>query len=468
MANYSSDSSWFNDQQSFSNGSTIYTRIDPSTARNIFTTAFLILNILIALVGEHFLKRRNQRRLILRNGRQTKTVPFTLLTPWLSLPSLASYFWKTRTVPGGFIGLLMVASGVFSLVQHYMVNSFILPDMMPSWCEFQAGIVTKANDLEVTPSPSWPAALLVFQSHNAIATNGGQIGVYEKINLNITSFRPTTTDVLGSWTCNSLADSAIQPSDWINTTTLQTYLEIQNFLSPATQSIGGATSVENGSYQGFLAWSGTLDGNSSSSWEVQTTIANSLGGNSPLAARNFKCSLVKYVATWVPTPMPANETLSAWANTMFGFVSEIPVSHYATQVETILNAMSMLAGSGNQNSLPLPPGANPHYGCVMNGSKIYVAVYLILLLLFVILLALLIADLYQLIRYRINKRHGLVEEIPTDLISWQLNMVRRMTKDKKLKSKDLHKYSYVYSDDTGDFEFVKTEITVCALCCMVY
>jgi hypothetical protein len=321
----------------------------------------------------------------------------------------------------------------------------------------------------VTPSPSWPASLLVFQSHNAIATNGGKIGVYDKINLNIASFRPTTTDVLGSWTCNSLADSAIQPPDWINATTLQTYLEAQNFLSPATQAIGGATSVENDSYQGFLAWSGTLGDNSSSSWEVQTTIANNLDGNSPLPASNFKCSLVvRDVAAWVPTPMPANETLLAWVNTMFGFVSEVPVSDYATQVETILNAMSMLAGSGNRNNRQLPSGVNPHYGCVMNGSKIYVAVYLILLLLFVILVALLIADLYQLIRYRTNKRHGLVEEIPTDLISWQLNMVRRMTKDKKLKSKDLHKYSYVYSNDTEDFEFVKTEITVCALCCILY
>lgn len=461
MANFTTSASvLFNGLSSWSVGGTLYSKIDPSTTRNIFTTAFLVLNVLIAVVGEYFLKRRNQKRLILRDGVQAKKVPFPLLTPWLSLTSLATYFWKTRTLPGGLLGLLMMATGIFGLVQHYMVNSFILPVLLPTWCDFQAGIVTTSNTHEVAPSPAWPAALLVFQAHTAIAINKGEIGVYDKINLNITSFQPTAQDVLGSWTCTQLADSTIEPADWANNTALNSYLEAQKFLSPSTLSLGGAIDAVNGSYLGFLAWSGILDAGDSSSWGVQTMIANGLGGDSPLAASTFNCSLVKTISTWTPTPMPTNATLSAWKDIMFGFISELPVSHYATQVETILNAMSMLAGSGNRNNLGLPSGANPRYGCVMNGSRIYIAVYLILLLLFVILLTLLVADLYQFIRYRINKRAKLVEEIPTDLISWQLNMLRRMTKDKSLTTKDLHEFSYLYSASTGDFEFVRTKGSV--------
>lgn len=466
MENFFGYKNWFNGQEAFFVGGTIYTRLDPSTSRNIFTTAFLVLNLLIALVGEGFLKRRNQSRLTFRNGQRTKSVPFTLLTQWLSLSGVASYFWKTRRLPGGLISLLMVASGVFGLVQHYVVNSFILPHMMPTWCEFEVGIVTTANELKVMPSPSWPAALLVFQAHGAIVANGGERGVYDKINSNITSFQPTTTDLLGRWTCNSVADSVIHPTDWINATTVQSYLAAQNILLPATKSIGGFEDIKSGSYQGFLAWSGTLDSNSSSSWEVQTTIVNGLGGNSSVAVSNFKCSLVKDSATWKPTLMPTNETLATWVNIAFGFVSKVRVSHYGKQLETILNAMSMLAGSANQNNLLLPSGADHRYGCVTRGSKIYATVYVIMLLHFVTRLALVGADVYQLIRYRRNERHYEVEDIPTGLLSWQLNMIRRMAKDKKLTTKDLHKYSYVYSDDTRDFEFVETELTVCPLFCI--
>jgi hypothetical protein len=39
-------------------------------------------------------------------------------------------------------------------------------------------------------------------------------------------------------------------------------------------------------------------------------------------------------------------------------------------------------------------------------------------------------------------------------------MVRRITKEKKLTMEDLHKYSYIYNKDTGDFGFVRTEIAV--------
>jgi hypothetical protein len=454
-----------NDLQSWTIDGTVFLKLDPSTARNIFTTSFLILNVLIAIVGEYFLKRRNQRRLILRSGIQAKRVPFALLTPWLSLTSCATYLWKTRRLPGGLLGLLMLASGIFGLVQHYMVNSFILPLPLPTWCEFETGIITTSNSKEIQPTPAWPASLLVFQAHSAVSYTKGQIGIYDKINSNTINFQPTTLDILGTWNCTQVKDSTIQPADWANTTSLQSYLNAQNFLDPSTESVAGAFGVNGSAYQGFMAWSGIFDKSVPyTAWEVQATIANGLNGTSPMTASNFRCSLVKDVASWTPTPMPTNETLTAWKDFMFGFVSQVAVSHYDAQLTTILNAMSMLAGSGNQNNLGLPTGANPFYGCVLPGALIHVAVYLVGILLFVIFLCLLVADLYALIRYRINKRRKVVnvEEIPTDLISWQLNMLRRMTKNKKLQTKDLHKYVYVYSQETGECEFTETMVCLFA------
>lgn len=460
MANVTSSTAIYNNATSWVTDGTVHTRVDPSLARNIFTTAFVGLNYLIMLVGGYFLKRRNQRRLILRRGRQAKTVPFTLLTPWLSLGSTITYFWKLRSLPGGLFGLLMLATGAFGLLHQYVINSFILPEVQPSWCQFQAGIVSTANSVEVIPSPSWPAALLVFQAHSAVALNGGINGIYDKINFNISAFQPTSADVLGSWQCNAMQDSPIQPADWSDKASLESYLTKQNFLSPDTKSTAGAVLVSNSSYEAFLAWSADKETISSGVGKVRATIANGLSGDSALVASNLECTIVKNVASWDPVPIQANGTLAAWVNIMFGFVSEVPVNHYGPQVSTVLNAITMLAGSGNQNRRRLDANAVQTFGCVTEGTQIYISVYVIFMALAALLFVLLVADLYSLIRYRYNKRRGLVEEIPTDLISWQLAMVRRATGIKNLKQKELPNYSYVYSDETQDFEFMKTNVTV--------
>lgn len=444
----------YNDLGDYSIGSQIYMRSSPALLRNIITTVYLAMNALIAIIGELFLKRRNQRRLVLRQGPKAKTVPFPLLTPWLGLPNTMIYLWKARALPGGWLGWMMMATGIFSLVQHYMVNSFILPAVMPTWCDFERGIVTTFNTGIITPSPSWPAALLVFSAHTAVLANGGEGGIYDKINNTITSFQPTFHDVLGTWNCTPEPDSVIRYSDMVNTTALGLYLTTQKFLDPSTQSVGGSV-LNNGTFTGFVGWSGNFDSNDSSTWGVSATIANSIANVAPVIASNFKCDLTIRRTGWTPTPMPTNQTLVGWSDIMFGFVSQVPVSHYRVQVETILNAMSILAGSGNSNSRQLPDGTEVRYGCTMNGTQFYTGIYLVFAILFLILLILLVAELYQLGRYCCNREKDKAADIPTDLLSWQLNMMRRMTGEKTLKTKDMKKWSYFLGGD--EFEFKRTE-----------
>lgn len=454
------DASYINGLQAYGNGSTIYAKIDPAAARNIVTTLFLVINALIAIFGGYFLQRRNQRRLILRSGKQAKTVPFQLLTPWLNLPNCATYIWKTRTLPGGWLGLLMFASGVFGLVQHYTVNSYILPITLPTWCDFTQGLNTTLNEHELEPSSTWPAAVQVFAAQTSAGYTNGQVGIYNKVNSDTTDFQPTTRDVLGSWNCTQAPDSMIYPADLATSDTLRSYLDVQKFLNYSTLSISGAGNADDDSYSAFMAWSGIFDSSVQfSRWEIRASIANDLTGNTSLPVSNFKCSIVKYVPAWTPAPMPTNETLNGWKEIMFGYVYENSVEYYADQLRTVLNAMSMIAGSGNLDNRHLVEGAEIRYGCIVEGAKIDIAVYLIGTFLLTILFGIIVADFYQFIRYRMNKRKKLVENIPTDLISWQLEIVRKMTDHKELTTRDLKKYKYMLGDK--DFEFLEKDVRCC-------
>jgi hypothetical protein len=152
------------DSNDWKSSGTWNTTISPSTARNVFTTAFVIINFAISFLGSYYLKRRVQRTLLSQDLGTWRTVPISYLTSWLSLGGVTSYVWKVRRIPGGILGWLMLWTGIFSLAHQYFVNSFILPQPQRSQCHFDRGIITTEHSGSVTPASTWPSALLVFVS----------------------------------------------------------------------------------------------------------------------------------------------------------------------------------------------------------------------------------------------------------------------------------------------------------------
>jgi hypothetical protein len=239
---------------------------------------------------------------------------------------------------------------------------------------------------------------------------------------------------------------------------LASYIHDQGFLYTEASFRAGAL-LPNGSYVGFVVWSASVPDDVDEQWDLRATIANPLSGTEPLPTSNFQCELVSTTPDWVPPLMPSDRSLKEWGPLMFGFIKDVRKHTYRAQLETILNGMTMIAGSGNSANRTFDSD-DQYYGCVIDGTSIQVEVFIMLFVLISLFLLVLTADLYALIRYRINKNHSRVEEIPTDFISWQLETVRSSTGNRKLEMKALGGVTYGWREETKEMGFVEKSMMV--------
>lgn len=354
----------------------------------------------------------------------------------------------------------MLWTGIFSLAHQYFVNSFILPQPQKSQCLFDRGIITTHHKGSITPASTWPPALLVFDAHLAIGFNGGSRAIYDKINIDTTAFSPGHSDILGYWNCTEEASGLISPANWSSADALTSYVHEEGFLYTEGSYRAGAL-LGNGSYMGFVEWSASLnDTDADAQWDLRATIANPLSGSESLPTSNFQCGLISTTPDWIPPLMPSIESLKEWGPLIFGFIKDVRKQTYRAQLETILNGMTMIAGSGNNANLTFASDEH-YYGCVVNGTAIGIEVFIMLFALVLLFLMVLAADLFALIRYRTNKNHSRVEEIPTDLIDWQLEAIRSSTGNKKIEMKALGGVTYGWREETKEMGFLEKSMAVC-------
>ena len=101
----------------FTNGD-LYTIFSSISARNLFTTAFVILNLSNAVVGVYLLKWRNTAKL-LKKQQTRQTVPLYTLSPWMSALDTLLYTLHTKHLPGGHYGLFMLTYVTSVLLQSH-------------------------------------------------------------------------------------------------------------------------------------------------------------------------------------------------------------------------------------------------------------------------------------------------------------------------------------------------------------
>jgi len=106
----------------------------------------------------------------------------------------------SHTLPGGWIGLLMMIVTVLSLISDLAVAGLVKAIAVPSRCNFGSGLViNQAKAPMVHPSPNG-AVFLATQAQMTSANNTGLEGIYRKVN-NATNFRADRQDILGAWKC---------------------------------------------------------------------------------------------------------------------------------------------------------------------------------------------------------------------------------------------------------------------------
>lgn len=103
------------------NGFSAITSLNSSDVRNIATTIFWVLTTLITVTGTLLLSHRNQYKLL----RRKDFIPLNHLSPWMSDLNAFIYCWKTKRLPGGRYGILMLLTSAFALGSHFIVGRYI-------------------------------------------------------------------------------------------------------------------------------------------------------------------------------------------------------------------------------------------------------------------------------------------------------------------------------------------------------
>jgi hypothetical protein len=447
---------WASYSYSFQDG-ILFTTLNTTSARNILTTVFVVLNFAVGFVGAFYLQRRNLHRL----NTGDRKVPINHLASWMSLSGTLTYTWNTFQLPGGYYGLLMLLTGVFGLAHQYFVNSFILPISIQSTCRFEFGIVTTQlpkGDNSIIPSSTFSSATTVYNAQYGVWANGGEMGIYQKVNYTSVTFTPTADDVLGGWNCSYEPTTTIAWTDWANQTAFSSFIKEDSFLYPEVIIWAGAVSANGSTGKGFMVWSADQPDDSSEQWNLRALVATNLTG-STAPVTNLECQLVAG-AGWTPPIMPSNRSLTEWAPRTFGFLTGTDPDYYGFYMEWILNGMVMLTGSGNYDrwdSSVLPAGASDYYGCTGQLTQISPEIWAILGVGLLMLVALLVVDLFFALFHFFQQKHShngvLAESAPSSIQEWQLALLREVTNDKTIKATQMQHYSYGWDSAREKYVF---------------
>ena len=97
----------------------------------------------------------------------------------------------------------MIVNAAFGIVNHYIVNIYVIQTTQDYNCTFDTGILTTHAHNQLKPIPVWSTAHVAFSAQDSVVTNHGVPGIYTMIpNDGLASFRPTERDVLGQTAAN--------------------------------------------------------------------------------------------------------------------------------------------------------------------------------------------------------------------------------------------------------------------------
>ncbi|KAG9569326.1 hypothetical protein KCU79_g1728, partial [Aureobasidium melanogenum] len=172
-----------------------------STARIILRVYFIAALTLVCLLGDRCLHLHAKIRLL-----RGEDVNVASMLGWLRGFGPILTTTRLRTMPGGWMGSLMILTGLISLGCDLFTNLVVTVEM-PRDCEFQTGILISDVNSGYNPSPYGAAALYTQAAQLSQVSLGDQTGdqgiyrAFDPTKLDI--FFPSDNDVIGSWICKT-------------------------------------------------------------------------------------------------------------------------------------------------------------------------------------------------------------------------------------------------------------------------
>ncbi|CAG8950584.1 hypothetical protein HYFRA_00002793 [Hymenoscyphus fraxineus] len=103
------------------------------------------------------------------------------------------------------------------------------------------------------------------------------------------------------------------------------------------------------------------------------------------------------------------------------------------------------------------------YGCKVTGPEIKSPVFVVLLILVVLIIGLLVVDSYNLVMNYFSKSRNIIDEMPFDIVEWQLTAMHLLTGEERLKYRGVQekmKQTGVSSYEAPNTSEVSTEMKI--------
>jgi len=375
---------------------------------------------------------------------------------------------KLRTLPGGWMGLLMILTGVLSLTSS-LATSQVAAAPHADRCVLDSGVVILGANASQHPSPYVGAALysqnaqLITSYTLDIYNNTGQQGIYKGFNPStLNEFFATDVDIAGFWTCKT---STPQPLIFTNETDQDIAQELASagYLYKDSfwyQSVKLSASSEMGYQLVIASVSSDVLGDS---WDLKFAVDiqdDRAGLDKQIEVQACTLEFEYPLVDTIRRQININATMNLWmpffqANLYTGFDSEsTAVDSIGQQLEILLNSIIMTAGSKNSVDIN---AADLTYGCIFYGTWIddYVIVFVLLtggIVLFLIVDILSLQIRLSRSKSLYNKRNvsnmidseKLCRSVPNSILDWIAHSAK-LSDDRGNHSKHCHLREWLMS-----------------------
>lgn len=353
---------------------------------------FNVILPLLGVVGDQCCKKRAQLKLL-----RGSSIDVIQTTGWLRGTSALYMLYALRRSPAGWLGIIVILSGVMWLVADLVVSGFVVGVNVVDRCPFNTTsyVVIGVEDVGHHMGPfsignvgaPWDIITRAVQTNK---NNGGPDGIFHKLN-NDLSFRADEKDIIGSWQCQQNGQDVQYPARSDPNVIAQDLLSrdlLYNSTSMcATQFIGEDWYVQLATWSPSVGdWENQLAGQSagqiinstiSEQWDVRAAIDMSGNPEDDKLMRSYQCTMNPTALDYVRGKLQAATTLNTFCNNL-----RSNVYHYFTgnvtinddpgpAIATTLNIILMMASSYNAGSMdPPPPIEDPFQGCVATRTVI--------------------------------------------------------------------------------------------------
>ncbi|EXJ72025.1 uncharacterized protein A1O5_04528 [Cladophialophora psammophila CBS 110553] len=311
-----------------------------SDVRLFFRIFFVAAFILINLLGTKCLAGRAKLRLV-----QGHTVPLPYMTSWLASFDSLYALQMVKTLPGGWLSLLMIFAYLLNLGSDF-TSALLQSVPVHDRCKFGTGLVVSTTLNGQIPWNGAPYTV-VSQAQTTSLLNYGLKGVYKKANRAI-DFSADAADMLGEWHCLRNPLELDYPWD-VSVDDIVASLQQHGVLYDTPYAISAAI----GNISHLVIIDTSAGQNVDTVFDVRFSVDTTAFGNETKHMENYECSLNDTYGELqaVQKGIHSLETLQNWAEVFQGAVYEgtgTPASNSTGGIlEQILNSMTMVAGGGN-------------------------------------------------------------------------------------------------------------------------